>query len=724
MTDDTVNIEIDGQPCQARRGQMIIEATDAMDAYVPRFCYHEKLSVAANCRMCLVEVENVPKPLPACATPVTEGMKIRTRSPLAVSAQKATMEFLLINHPLDCPICDQGGECELQDIAMGYGSDVSRYTERKRVVRDKDLGPLVSTDMTRCIHCTRCVRFGQEIAGIQELGTIGRGDRTEIGTYIEHSVGHELSGNIIDLCPVGALNSKPFRYRARSWEMTQHETVAPHDCVGSNLYAHVRRGSLMRVVPRPNEAVNETWISDRDRFSYEGVYAEDRLLAPMVREGGGWREADWQTALEKAADGIRRVVETDGPDALGVLASPSSTVEEHYLASRLARGLGSNNVDHRLRRRDFSDQEADPFFPGLGMSLEALGRADAILIVGSDVRLEAPMLAHRIRQASINGGRVGVVGTRALELLFPVVAQAVAGTGDLVSSLAAVIAAGRPDAPVPATLRQIVAEARPAAEHEALAGMLSSGDTGAILLGLEAGRDPRASVLRALAAVLAETTGATLGFVTEGANSAGAALAGALPHRGLGGEPLETAGRTAAGMLSETLPAYLLLGIEPEHDTAAGDGALETLGDADFVVSLTSYVTDAMREYAHVLLPIGTFAETAGTYVNCEGRWQSFQGVASPLGQSRPAWKVLRVLGNLFGLDGFDAADAMQVRDRVLSVTGQPASDNEPRGSAEPAVSAPGDGPATDDGLGDAILRRAPALRAAVHSRGEEGSPA
>jgi NADH-quinone oxidoreductase subunit G len=666
----------------------------------------------------------VPKPLPACATPVTEGMKIRTRSPLAVSAQKATMEFLLINHPLDCPICDQGGECELQDIAMGYGSDVSRYTERKRVVRDKDLGPLVSTDMTRCIHCTRCVRFGQEIAGIQELGTIGRGDRTEIGTYIERSVGHELSGNIIDLCPVGALNSKPFRYRARSWEMTQHETVAPHDCVGSNLYAHVRRGSLMRVVPRPNDAINETWISDRDRFSYEGVYAEDRLVAPMVRESGEWRETDWQTALEKAADGIRRAVETGGPDALGVLSSPSATVEEHYLASRLARVLGSNNVDHRLRRTDFSDQEADPVFPGLGMSIAALGRADSILIVGSDIRREAPMLAHRIRQASMSGGRVGVVGTRSLELLFPVVAQAVADSGDLVNSLAAVVAAGGSDISVPATLRQIVAEARPAAEHRALVEMLAADGTAVILLGLEAGRDPRGSVLRALAASLADTTGATLGFVTEGANSAGAALAGALPHRGLCGEPLETAGRTAAGMLSEPLSAYLLLGIEPEHDTAAGGRALRTLGEADFVVSLSSYVTDAMREYAHVLLPIGTFAETAGTYVNCEGRWQSFQGVARPLGQSRPAWKVLRVLGNLLGLDGFDAVDAMQVRDHVLSVTGQPASDNEPRGSAEPAVSTPGDRPVADDGLGDPILRRAPALRAAIDSRGEEGSPA
>jgi NADH-quinone oxidoreductase subunit G len=726
MTDDTVNIEIDGQPCRARRGQMIIEATDAMDAYVPRFCYHEKLSIAANCRMCLVEVESVPKPLPACATPVTEGMKIHTRSALAVSAQKATMEFLLINHPLDCPICDQGGECELQHISMGYGGDVSRYTERKRVVRDKDLGPLVSTDMTRCIHCTRCVRFGQEIAGIQELGTIGRGDRTEIGTYIERSVGHELSGNIIDLCPVGALNSKPFRYRARSWEMTQHETVAPHDCVGSNIYAHVRRGKLMRVVPRSNEAVNETWISDRDRFSYEGVYADDRLLVPMVRSKDGWRETDWETALQAAADGIRAKVESHGAQSLGILASPSATVEEHYLAGRLARAIGSDNIDHRLRRTDFSDQDAEPVYPGIGMSLESLGSLDSLLLVGCNVRDETPMLAHRVRSAALRGGRVGTLATRSQDLLFPVVAEAVHSSETLAGGLAAVLAALGPDVSVPETLREMVAGARPVSAHRALAEILVSDGDGALLLGLEAGRHPQAALLRALAATLAKSTGSRLGFVTEGANSAGAALAGALPNRGIGGVAVDTPGQSAAEMLAKPLSTYVLLSVEPEHDSAAGGAALETLAKADFVVSLTSYATDAMLDYAHVLLPVGTFAETTGTFVNCEGRWQSFLGAATPLGQSRPAWKVLRVLGNMLGLEGFDASDAAQVRNEVLDAVGRPEPDVSGllmSGAVGGTVAGTGAGSAT--GYDDPVLRRAPALQAvSVGGDAAEAGPA
>jgi NADH-quinone oxidoreductase subunit G len=353
MSDDVVNIEVDGKPVEAKRGQMVIEATDAVGAYVPRFCYHEKLSIAANCRMCLVEVEKAPKPLPACATPVNEGMKVFTKSPKAIAAQKATMEFLLINHPLDCPICDQGGECELQDLAMGYGRDVSRYNDGKRVVKDKDIGPLVSTDMTRCIHCTRCVRFGEEVTGRPQLGTTERGENMKIGTYIEQSVDHEMSANIIDLCPVGALNNKPYRYSARAWEMVQRATVSPHDCVGSNMYAHVLRGTVKRIVPRENESINETWLADRDRYSYEGIYSSDRLQSPMIKEGGEWREIDWEEALNTAAE---RLKEADA-DKVGMLSSPSATVEEGHLLSRLAKHLGTKNIDHRIERRDFSDEK-------------------------------------------------------------------------------------------------------------------------------------------------------------------------------------------------------------------------------------------------------------------------------------------------------------------------------------------------------------------------------
>lgn len=413
MSDDLVNIEVNGVPMQARKGQMLIEVTDAHDVYVPRFCYHEKLAIAANCRMCLVEVEKAPKPLPACATPVAEGMKVFTRSAKAIAAQKAVMEFLLINHPLDCPICDQGGECELQDLAMGFGRDISRYTERKRVVKDKDIGPLVSTDMTRCIHCTRCVRFTQEIQGLQELGTIGRGESTEIGTYIERSVDHELSANIIDLCPVGALNNKPYRYRARAWEMTQHPLVSPHDSVGTNIYAHVLRGRVMRVVPRVNEAINENWIADRDRFSHQAFYSDDRLLKPMMREGGIWQETDWETALAAAAERLGRIAKQQGGAQLGALAWPAATLEELTLFARIVRGLGSANLDHRLRRSDFRDEAHEAAYPSLGCAIADLERLDSLLVIGSNLREEVPLIAHRVRKAAVrNGAKVAFVNPR------------------------------------------------------------------------------------------------------------------------------------------------------------------------------------------------------------------------------------------------------------------------------------------------------------------------
>ena len=530
--DDMVNVEVDGKPVKARKGAMIIHVTDAHNAYVPRFCYHDKLPIAANCRMCLVEVEKAPKPQPACATPVAEGMKIFTKSVVALGAQKATMEFLLINHPLDCPICDQGGECELQDLALGFGRDASRFHERKRVVKDKNLGSLVSTDMTRCIHCTRCVRFGQDVAGIQELGTTGRGEHMEIGTFIEKSVDHELSGNIIDLCPVGALNSKPFRYQGRSWEMTQAALVAPHDGLGSNLFAHVLRGKLMRIVPRPNDAINETWISDRDRFSYEAIYSEDRLQKPMIREGDTWRAVDWETALKAAAEALRAA-----SGELNVLAAPSSTTEELYLTQRLARGLGSNNIDHRLRQRDFRGQHADALHPSLGMSIVEVEQVSGALIVGSNLRRELPLLAHRLRKAARAGASIAFINPAQYEYLFPVAANIAAAPSAWLAELRGVLDAVRGSGSTSDSQR-------------ALASALTRGDKRTIWIGALALRAPHYAEVRELLVELAAEAKASLGELSEGANAAGAYLAGAIPHR-------QSAGRTLSGGVGRDTAAQL-----------------------------------------------------------------------------------------------------------------------------------------------------------------------
>jgi NADH-quinone oxidoreductase subunit G len=661
MSQDFVNIEVNGVPMQARRGQMIIEVTDAHDVYVPRFCYHPKLSIAANCRMCLVEVERAPKPLPACATPVMEGMKIFTRSPRAISAQKATMEFLLINHPLDCPICDQGGECELQDLAMGFGSDVSRFTEGKRIVKDKNLGPLVSTDMTRCIHCTRCVRFGQEIAGIQELGTVGRGESTQIGTYIERSVDHELSGNIIDVCPVGALNNKPYRYRARAWEMSQHETISPHDCVGARLYTHTLRGKVMRNVPRSCEELNETWATDRDRFGCHGLYATERLERPMIRAADGeWHEASWEDALVRTAAALRAA----RPERAGFLAAPGATLEEHYLFAKIARGLGSENIDHRLRRTDFSAQEHDPVVPGIGMPVAGTDQLAALLVVGSALRHEAPILAHRVRKAALGGARVGFVNPAAFEWRFPVVADIAAPVEAQAEALAGVLAAacGSDFSGLPEGLADTLRGLQPSDEQRLMADALAGEGTRAVWLGLLAQRHPGFADLQVLAAALCRRTGAVLGYLTEGANSSGASLAGVLPHRDVGGRPRRDPGMHAAAMLSGGLDALVLLGCEPESDSAAGPEALDALARMDFVACLTPYVTAEMKRYANVLLPVGTAYETSGTFVNCEGRHQAFAGAARPVGEARPAWKVLRVLGNQLALEGFDYMSSEEVR--------------------------------------------------------------
>jgi NADH-quinone oxidoreductase subunit G len=655
MSDDIVNIEVDGKPVEGRRGQMVIEVTDTVGAYVPRFCYHAKLSIAANCRMCLVDIEGAPKPIPACAQPIAEGMKIFTKSPRAISAQKATMEFLLINHPLDCPICDQGGECELQDLAMGYGRDISRYNDGKRVVKDKDIGPLVSTDMTRCIHCTRCVRFGEEIQGNPQLGTIERGEDVKISTYVEQNLDHELSANIIDLCPVGALNNKPYRYSARAWEMEQHPTVSPHDCVGTNLFAHVLRGTVKRIVPRDNESINESWIADRDRYSYEAIYSPDRLMAPRIKESGEWKDIDWTDALSLAAE----VLTAADASKAGIIASPRATVEEAYLLSQLATHLGTANLDHRVARRDTSNQDADPIFESLGCEIEDLENQGAVLVAGSNIRNEAPIIAHRLRKASLGGAKISFANAQEYEYFFDK-ADYVSGDG-LVALLSGIAVAAAGSKELPTSITALCEGVSASDTDKRIAESLNDADESLVLLGGIAGRHGAYSAVRALAAAIAEMTGAKLGNVTEGPNSAGVSLAGVLPHRNAAGEKRENAGLTVAEMLESALDAVVLVNIEPDSDIHATTDAIKKLAQQKYVIALTPFVSEALLEAADLLLPIGTFAETSGTYVNAAGTWQSFSGVAKPVGEARPCWKVLRVLGNLVDADGFEYVTSEEV---------------------------------------------------------------
>ena len=713
MSDDTLSIEIDGRPVTARRGQMLIEVTDANAIPIPRFCYHEKLSVAANCRMCLVEVERAPKPLPACATPVMDGMKVFTRSKLARNAQKSVMEFLLINHPLDCPICDQGGECELQDVAMGYGRDVSRFNERKRAVEDKDLGPLIATDMTRCIHCTRCVRFGEEIGGMPELGATGRSEDMEIGTYITRSVDSELSGNVIDLCPVGALTSKPFRFRARAWEMAQRDGIAPHDPVGSNIHLHVSRGRVLRVVPRANESINEVWISDRDRFGYEGLYSDDRVPAPMVKRDGGWTEVSWEDALEAVVVGLRDVVAEKGAEAVGALASASCTLEELFLFQKLVRGMGCVNVDHRVRQRDFSDQDAAPRQPSIGMGVDELERLDAALLIGSCTRKEHPIVNHRLRKASLAGASVMHLDVMAHDLNLASSARVVVAPSKLADRLAAVTAAAaRLAGRQPEGLEVLTEGVEVEVDAERIACNLAHAGRAAILLGPQAVNHGDAAVLRGLAACLADLTGATLGTLDEGANPAGAWIAGAVPHREANGTLAKRAGLDARAMIEAGLDAYVLMGLEPELDCADGARAREAMNAARFVVSLSTFRSEAMSEYADVILPIAAFAETEGTFVNLAGNRQGFDAAAPPVAESRPAWRVLRVLGNLFELTGFEHDSIEDVRAEI----------GEPGPAGAPGWSLPRNLPEpTDEGIErispvpahavDAVVRRSEPLQ-------------
>ena len=632
-----VEIELDGQKVEVLEGSMVMHAAEKAGTYIPHFCYHKKLSIAANCRMCLVDVEKAPKPMPACATPVTQGMIVRTKSDKAIKAQQSVMEFLLINHPLDCPICDQGGECQLQDLAVGYGGSGSRYEEEKRVVFHKDVGPLVSMqEMSRCIHCTRCVRFGQEVAGVMELGMSHRGEHAEIETFVGQSVDSELSGNMIDICPVGALTSKPFRYSARTWELSRRKSIAPHDSSGANLVVQVKNNEVLRVVPLENEEVNECWIADRDRFSYEALNSADRLRAPMIKQGGEWKEVDWQTALEYVANGLNQISKDHGASSIGALVSPHSTLEELHLASTLVRSLGSDNIDYRLRNAEFAKAEGVRY---LGTSIASLTQLQRVLVVGSNLRKDHPLFAQRIRQAQRNGAQVNTITSKALfneadAWAMPVahadVQEASAWTQSLANVAAAVAAEKGVSAP---------AQGQATPEAQAIAKSLLGGDRKAILLGNAAAHHANASSLLSLAKWIADQTGATYGYLTEAANTVGAQWAKAEP---------QTGGLNAAQMLAGGLKAVLLLNTEPVEDSAAGTKAVAALAAMQMVVTLSPFKTN--MSFSDVLLPIAPFTETSGSFVNAEGRLQSFHAVVKPLAETRPAWKVLRVLANMLGL--------------------------------------------------------------------------
>ncbi|HSC22777.1 MAG TPA: NADH-quinone oxidoreductase subunit NuoG [Casimicrobiaceae bacterium] len=657
-----LSIEVDGRAVQVPHGSTVMDAANKLGIYVPFFCYHKKLSIAANCRMCLVQIEKAPKPQPACATPVTEGMKAWTHSEQAIKAQKGVMEFLLINHPLDCPICDQGGECQLQDLAVGYGASASRYREKKRVVFHKYMGPLISAEeMTRCIHCTRCVRFGIEIAGMMELGMSGRSEHAEIQTFVGRTVDSELSGNMIDICPVGALTSKPFRFAARPWELSRRKSVSPHDAHGSNLIVQVKNNRVMRVLPLENEAINECWLSDKDRFSYEALGSEERLTQPMLKQNGEWKTVNWQTALEFVAQGLADTAARHGADAIGALVSPHSTLEEMALAARLVRGLGSDNIDFRLRQTDFRGDAHREGIPWLGMPIADVNKLDRALVVGSFLRKDHPMLALRLRQAAKKGAQVSSVHSVDDNWLMPVAHRAIVPPAQLPSMLAEIVVAAARSAgrDVPQALRDV----SPSAVAERIASSLASGRRRAILLGNYAIQHRDASQIVALAQMLASITGATSGVCGEAANSVGGYLAGALPQAG---------GRNAQAMLgadgAEPRRAYLVLHAEPEFDCATPVSARAALEKADLVVVLSPFRT--ATRYADVLLPVAPFTETSGTFVNCEGRVQPFLGVAQPLGDTRPAWKVLRVLGTMLSLEGFAFDTSEEIRESVLRDAG------------------------------------------------------
>lgn len=664
---DTVTIELDGRSVEARQGEPLIEAADRVGIHIPRFCYHRKLSVVANCRMCLVEVERAPKLMPACATPVAAGMKVKTQSHRVLNAQRGVMEFLLINHPLDCPICDQGGECELQDQSVGYGRGLSRFNERKRVVADEDLGPLVATEMTRCIHCTRCIRVLDEIAGKPELGAMNRGEKLRISTYTGEHLHSELSANVVDLCPVGALTNKPFRFRARPWELLSFPAVSPHDAVGSHLQLHTAQGRVVRAVPRVCEEINENWLSDRDRFGIEGLNSPQRLASPEVRRDGQWQEVGWEEAIHLVASRLRGVIETHGAESVGSLIAPSSTLEELYLAGQLMHQLGSANIDHRLREIDTRDQHSAPPYPYLGQSIAELERADAVLLIGSYPRHEQPLINHRLRKAARSGARVMALNPRGFDWNFELAREQVVAPDNLLAEVAAVAQAlaDKCQRKMPQALVEAVGQIRVTETSRSVAERLREAKQPSVLVGNMAMSHPQAAVLRALGALIGEWSQARFGILAAHANSVGGWLAGALPHRRVAGGEADKQGLPTDQMLRAGLRSLVLFNVEPDcdiWDPAAGRRALE---QADHVVAITTFADERLREVADVLLPAAAFSETAGTYVNNAGDWQSIRGVAEPFAESRPGWRILRALGTVLGLDGFDYDDIAQVHAEI-----------------------------------------------------------
>ena len=703
-----VEIELDGQKVEVAAGSMVMHAAEKAGTYIPHFCYHKKLSIAASCRMCLVEVEKAPKPMPACATPVTQGMVVRTKSDKAIQAQKSVMEFLLINHPLDCPICDQGGECQLQDLAVGYGASSSRYEEEKRVVPVKDAGPLISMqEMSRCIHCTRCVRFGQEVAGVMELGMIHRGEHAEITTVTGDTIDSELSGNMIDICPVGALTSKPFRYSARTWELSRRKSVSPHDSTGSNLIVQVKNHKVMRVLPFENEDINECWIADRDRFSYEALNGDERLQRPMLKQGGQWMEVDWQTALEYVANGLQCLKKEKGANSIGALVSPHSTLEELYLTGALVRGLGSTNIDYRLRNAEF---ETAGGVRWLGRSIASLSTLQSVLVVGSNLRKDHPLFAQRIRQAARKGCTVTAVDSAVRDWAMPVAQTLVAAPGAWTQALADVAAAVAQEKGVqpPVDSGQAGNEAA-----RAIAAALLTGEHKAVLLGNAAAHHAQASGLLALAQWIAEQTGASVGYLTEAANTVGAQWVKAVPGAG---------GLNAAEMLAGGLKGVILLNTEPAFDSAAGAKAAEALAQAEMVVTLSPFKTN--MEFSDVLLPIAPFTETSGSFVNAEGRLQSFHAVVRPLGETRPAWKVLRVLANLLDLQGFDFETSQDVLSKATgALSGQVQSvpaemlDNSTKAAPQAVASGAADPVVASIYQLDGLVRRSTSLQLTADAR-------
>jgi len=645
-----IEIEIDGNLVNAKAGEMLIAVTDREGVSVPRFCYHKKLSIAANCRMCLVDVEGAPKPQPACSTPIADGMKIHTQNEKAKASQKAVMEFLLINHPLDCPICDQGGECELQDVAMDYGSDVSRFTEGKRIVADSDIGALIQTDMTRCIHCTRCVRFGAEVAGIMEMGGTGRGEDMKIEPFLTEGIQSELSGNMIDVCPVGALTSKPFRYELRSWQMNAISNVARHDLVGSNIYTQTYKGKVKRIVAKDNDSVNETWISDRDRFSYEGLSHENRLLEPQIKVEGVWQEVEWNVALDFAVRGLANNIRQS--DQLGALASNTATLEEFYLLQKILREIGSENIDHRLNIKDLNNAISLES----NIKLAGLEGVDHALVIGSNLRLEQPMISHRLRKANLSGASIDVINAMAFDFNYHLNSENIISPNQTATTLASVLKSVLQSAhtEVPEYLNDI--EVTDVAEQ--LANQLSDSDNSVIILGEHVINNPQASSIANLISKIAQHTNSTTLNISATANSMAANMAGFVP----GKDGLDT-----NTMLAADLKAYILLDIYPQYDFHHSIQAVEALSNDDtFVISLNSFKDDAITKCSDVLLPIASFYETSGSHVNVEDEIQTFAAAVNAPSDVKPAWKVLKVLADLLELPGFHYADSAQVTSEVM----------------------------------------------------------